>query len=107
MSEYGNDFVVLTDEDGQEQEFEHIDTLEHNGQTYMAFIPAEMTVQDEAELVILKLLNEGEDDEVLASIEDETELEELYGLFMERLDDDTLYEDEDEEENEGEGEDEE
>ena len=100
MSEYGNDFVVLTDEDGQEQEFEHIDTLEHKGQTYMAFIPAEMTVQDEAELVILKLLNEGEDDEVLASIEDEAELEELYGLFMERLDDDTLYGDEDEDEDE-------
>ena len=37
--EYGNDFVVLTDEDGREIELEHLDTVEYNGQTYMAFLP--------------------------------------------------------------------
>ena len=39
--EYGNDFVTLIDEDGNEVEFEHIDTVEYNGVTYLAFIPAE------------------------------------------------------------------
>lgn len=33
--EYGNDFVVLTDEDGREIELEHLDTVEYNGQTYI------------------------------------------------------------------------
>ena len=28
--EYGNDFVTLIDEDGNEVEFEHIDTVEYN-----------------------------------------------------------------------------
>ena len=29
--EYGNDFVTLIDEDGNEVEFEHIDTVEYEG----------------------------------------------------------------------------
>ena len=37
--EYGNDFVTLIDEDGNEVEFEHIDTVEYNGVTYLAFYP--------------------------------------------------------------------
>lgn len=97
MSDFGSDFVVLTDEEGVEQEFEHLDTLENNGTTYMAFIPADCE-EDEAELVILKLLNEGTDDEVLATIDDETELEEIFGLFMERLEEDEFYEGEEEDE---------
>ena len=36
--EYKGSFVTLTDEDGNEKEFEHIDTLEDNGTFYMAFI---------------------------------------------------------------------
>ena len=101
MGDYGNDFVVLTDEDGKEEEFEHLDTLEQDGQTYMAFIPAEMSLQDEADLVILKLLNEGTDEEVLATVDDDDELQTVFGLFLERLDNDELYgDDEDEEEEE-------
>ncbi len=96
--EYGNDFVVLTDEDGNEEEFEHLDTLEYNGETYMAFIPAEMSALDEAELVILKLINEGEEDEMLESIEDERELETVYGMFLERLESEDFYGDEEEDE---------
>ena len=38
--EYGNDFITLTDEDGNEIELEHLDTVEYNGQTYLAFLPA-------------------------------------------------------------------
>ena len=38
--EFGPDFITVTDEDGNEFELEHLDTLEYNGQTYMAFFPA-------------------------------------------------------------------
>ena len=51
--EFGNNFVVLCDEEGVEQEFEHLDTLEYEGVTYMAFIPAAMSLEEEAELVII------------------------------------------------------
>ncbi|MDD6273647.1 MAG: DUF1292 domain-containing protein [Clostridiaceae bacterium] len=95
MSDYGNDFVVLTDDEGNEYEFEHLDTLEQNGETYMAFIPAEMSLEDEAELVVLKLINEGTDDEMLASVDDEDELQSVFGIFLERLQNDEFYEDDD------------
>lgn len=95
MSDYGNDFVVLTDDKGNEYEFEHLDTLEQNGETYMAFIPAEMSLEDEAELVVLKLINEGTDDEMLASVDDEDELQSVFGIFLERLQSDEFYEDDD------------
>ena len=44
--EYKNNFVVLTDEDGNEKEFEHIDTLEDNGTMYLALIPAELRSEE-------------------------------------------------------------
>ncbi len=37
--EYGNDFVTLLSEDGNELEFEHIDTVEYNDDTYIALVP--------------------------------------------------------------------
>jgi len=90
--EYGNDFVTLSDENGNETEFEHVDTLEYEGSTYMAFIPAEMSLSEEAELVILKLDNEGTDDEVLVSVEDEDLLNTLFQMVIERLDEGEFYE---------------
>ena len=101
--EYGNDFIVLTDEDGNEEEFEHLDTLEYNGQTYVALIPAQMSALDEAELVILRIVNEGEDDEMLETIDDDSELDLIYGMFLERLADEDYYgEDDDFEDDEDE-----
>ena len=52
MDEYGNDFIVLTDEDGNEVELEHMDTVEYNGEVYMAFIPAEMSLEESCELIM-------------------------------------------------------
>ena len=92
MSDYGNDFVVLSDEEGNEYEFEHLDTLEENGETYMAFVPAEMSLEDEGDLVIMKLINEGTDNEMLESVVDEEELESVYGKFLERLQNDDYFE---------------
>lgn len=39
--EYGANFITVTDDDGNEFELEHLDTIEYNGQTYLAFFPAE------------------------------------------------------------------
>ena len=90
MSEdFGNDYVVLTDEDGNEVEFEHIDTVEVDGQMYMAFIPAELAVDEEAEVVILKVVKE-DGEEVLVSVEDDAEADRVFAIVMERVED--MYE---------------
>lgn len=91
MSEYGNDFVVLTDEEGNEQEFEHIHTVELNDKTYFILIPAEMVLEQEAEVVILRLDEDENGEEYLASLEDVAEEEEVFGIFLDE------YEEEEEE----------
>lgn len=96
MSEANNsDYVVLTDEEGNEVEFQHIDTVEVDGDTYMAFIPAELSVDEEAEVVILKVvLEDGE--EVLATVDDDAMADKVFEIVMERIED--MYEDEEEDE---------
>lgn len=92
--EFGNNYVVLTDEDGNEAEFEHIDTVEVDGETYMAFIPADLKAEEEAEVVILKVVEE-DGEEVLSSLEDEAEADRIFEIVMERVED--MFEDEEEE----------
>ena len=91
MSEtFGNDYVVLTDEDGNEVEFEHIDTVEFDGNLYMAFIPAELAVDEEAEVVILRVDDE-DGEEILVSVDDDDEADRIFQIVMERVED--MYDD--------------
>lgn len=92
--EYGNDFVVLTDEDGREIELEHLDTVEYNGQTYMAFLPTEMSLNDAYELIIMKVELEDDGEEMLVTLDDEDEEAEMFQIFSERLEE--TFEEEDE-----------
>ena len=88
--QYGSDFITIVDEDGTEYELEVLSTLEYNGCTYMAVIPAADESELELEVSILKSVDEdGEPD--LEGIEDEEELQAVYDLIM-----DQLYEEEEE-----------
>ena len=87
MDQYGSDFISIVDDDGQEYELEVLSTLEWNGSTYMAVIPAEDS-QDTLKLEVSILKSVEEDGEpILCTIDDEQELETVYGLIM-----DSLYE---------------
>ena len=90
--EYGNNFVVLTDENGKEIELEHLDTVEYNGQTYMAFIPADMNLDDAYVLLIMKVELEDNGEEALVTLDDEDEEAEMFQIFSERLEE--TFEDE-------------
>ena len=88
---YGSDYLTIVDEDGTEFELEVLSTLDYNGFTYLAVVPA--TGEEEAELEVSILKSVDEDGEsILCAIEDEQELETVYQLIM-----DSLYEEEDEE----------
>lgn len=85
---YGPDIITLVDEDGEEHEFEVIDSLDTDDNHYLALIPsetAENLPQDEGELVIMKVV-EDEGEEFLEPIEDEDEFNEISEIFMDRLD---------------------
>ncbi len=87
MDAYGSDFITISDDDGKDYELEVLSTLEYNGETYLAVVPAEES-QDELELEVSILKSVEEDGEpYLCAIEDEAELEAVYSLLM-----DSLYE---------------
>ena len=89
--EYGSDFITIVDEDGAEYELEVLSTLEYNGQTYLAVIPADGEEHESLDVSILKSVEE-DGEPILCAIEDDEELETVYNLIMEQL-----YAEEDEE----------
>ena len=90
--EFGSDFMTIVDEDGTEYELEVLSTLEYNGCTYLAVIPAGSDDEGELEVSVLKSVEE-DGEPILTAIEDEEELESVYSLIM-----DSLYEEDEDEE---------
>ena len=89
--QYGSDFITITGDDGMEFELEVLSTLEYNGSTYLAVIPAGESMEElELEVTILKSLEE-EGEPILCTIDNEEELRAVYDLIM-----DSLYEEEEE-----------
>ncbi len=86
MSEqFGSDYITVTDDDGNEFELEHLDTIEHEGALYMAFLPADMDEDHEDYgMIILKVIEEN-GEEILATVDDEAEMEAVYDTFMQQL----------------------
>ena len=80
----GSDIITVTDDDGEEYELEHLDTLEYEGETYMAFATAETADSDEVEVIIFHVVEE-DGEEVFESVDDDELMEKIYALFMERI----------------------
>ena len=81
---YGSDFMTIMDEDGTEYELEVLSTLEYNGCTYLAVIPAGEEDSKDLEVSILKSVEE-DGEPILCAIEDEEELQAVYDLIMDEL----------------------
>ena len=96
MSEdFGSDFVTIIDDEGNEFELEVIESMDYNGRTYMAFLPADMSEDDpDYGFVLLRVVEDENGDEVFESIDDEDELQDVYERFMVLLYDDEEVEDE-------------
>ena len=81
---YGSDFMTIVDEDGTEFELEVLSTLEYDGNTYMAVIPAGAEETENLEVSILKSVEE-DGEPILCAIEDEAELQAVYDLIMDEI----------------------
>ncbi len=88
--EYGNDIISLMDEEGNETEYEMIDAVELNGQTYVALLPLyenpEDIVEEDYQVFILKMVEE-DGEEILLTINDEAEFDAVWQAFEDRLSD--------------------
>ena len=79
---FGSDFITIMDDDGKEYELEVLSTLEYNGESYIAAIPASEELMPE--VLLLKYVEE-DGEPILCVIEDEEELEAVNALVMESL----------------------
>ena len=87
--EFGSDYITIVDDDGQEFELEVLDTMDYKGQTFTAFLPADMDENDpDYGIIILRSVIDEKGEEVFESIDDEEELQDVYEHFMVLLFDD-------------------
>jgi len=78
-------FAIIQDEDGNEIELEHVKTIQFEDNEYMGFIHADTPEDaDEVEIIVLRVDDEG-DEEMLITIEDESELERVYTYLLTQL----------------------
>ncbi|MDE5770673.1 MAG: DUF1292 domain-containing protein [Ruminococcus sp.] len=95
MNEFTPELFELIDEHGNKRNFEVLDSAELNGEQYFAMLPAiedENFLNTNLELIILKVIEEN-GEEVLASIDDDNEFQEVYNYFINDIED--AYENED------------
>ncbi len=87
--EFGNDFVTIIDDDGTEFELEVLDTMDYKGQTFVAFLPANMDEEDpDYGIIILRSVLDENGEELFESIDDDAELQDVYEHFSVLLFDD-------------------
>lgn len=74
-SEYGNDYIVLTDEDGRELEFEVLGKVEVDGMSYVGLIEQfedpQAQLESDGQLVVLKAIEDDNGEELLVTIDND------------------------------------
>ena len=86
-----DNIVILNDEDGNEVKFEFLDLVELDDEEYVILLPViDDGVEEEGEVVILKVEDTDEDseEESYVSVEDEEILNKVFEIFKERYKDD-------------------
>lgn len=95
------EIFTLTDEEGNEHEFELMDVMEENGTVYYALVPyneePETLIEEDTELVILRV-GEENGEEFLATIDNDEEYERIGNIFIDRIS--RMFEEDDEDDEE-------
>ncbi len=80
--------LTLTDENGEDTNFEYLDCIEYEGKEYLVLMPEESN-----EIVILEVQPVDEENENYIAVESEEILEAVYGIFKDRYKDVLQFED--------------
>ncbi len=85
-----SNILTLTDENGNDVDFEYMDCLAYQGKEYLILMPAE---EDATDILILEI--EPVDDEVenYLTVSDEATLNAVYAMFKEKYKDILIFED--------------
>lgn len=76
--------LELTDEDGNEVEFELVDSVDYQGDEYLILLPMD---EEDPEVVILKVVTDGKGNESYVTVDTEQTLLAVYEIFKERFKD--------------------
>lgn len=81
--------LLLTDENGEDVEFEYLDCIEYQGKEYLVLMPADELA---TEIVILEVEPVDEETENYLSVQDEALLNAVYAIFKEKYKDVLTFE---------------
>ena len=84
-----DNIITLTDENGNETQFEYLDVIEYQGKEYLILMPAE---EDSSEIVILEIEPVDEENENYLSVSDEKILNGVYDIFKDKYKDILTFE---------------
>ena len=82
---FGSDYVTISDDDGNDYVLEYLDTIELDDELYMAFLPTDIDEDDEGYGFVILQVVEEDGEELLATVDDDDLLDDLYDRFMERI----------------------
>ena len=82
IEEEENSLITLTDENGNDVEFEYLDCIDYEGKEYLVLIPNE---EDAEEIVILEVEPVDEETENYIAVESEETLNAVYAIFKDRF----------------------
>ena len=88
LPEEETSILTLTDENGQDVDFEYLDCIEYQGTEYLVLMP-----EGEDEIVIMEIEPVDEENENYLAVEDEAVLDAVYGIFKEKFKDVLTFED--------------
>ena len=84
LMEEEESILTLTDENGDEIQFEYMDCIQYEGKEYLILMPLD---EESNEIVILEIQPVDEENENYVAVEDEAILDTVYGIFKERYKD--------------------
>ena len=88
LPEEETSILTLTDENGQDVDFEYLDCIEYQGTEYLVLMP-----EGEDEIVIMEVEPVDEENENYLAVEDEAVLDAVYAIFKEKFKDILTFED--------------
>lgn len=91
MQDFENEgtLITLTDDEGNEVEFEFLDVIEYDGDEYIVLIEND---EDADEVVILKINALDEETEEYVSIDDDEILETVFDMFKKKYEGEIEFE---------------
>ena len=89
QEEEQTNILTLTDENGEDVDFEYLDSVDYEGKEYLILMPAEELA---TEIVILEVEPVDEENENYLSVNDENVLNAVYEIFKDRYKDVLTFE---------------